>query len=328
MSELNPPVPESEIRLYLLREMTDAEIDAFEHRMFNDDELFLSVAEYENNLIDRYVASGLSDEDRESFEKSLVAVPERRSRIANARALRMIIEEERFEIAPPSDLPVGGDTSPHPLGSMKVRLVAIAAGILVASAIPTVFLVMDARQKGMELSRVRSENEKMAMEIDALRNGSAVDGNRMDSLRAQFEKENEAVADLTLENESKNLRIQQLEQGDRRGSSSVGASESSNSTVTVIAAKPKETSAKVPARSSIRLVVVRIAVPEDTDLQERATVELNGRTFVRGLPIHMSNGEKFVNVTLRAGELSGRADTIVVMSAKGSRLAERILNKE
>jgi hypothetical protein len=72
---------------FLLGEMSAEESESFEEQSIKDDDLFQSVAETENDLIDLYAMGALSQSERERLEHSFLADPERRKRLPFARAL-------------------------------------------------------------------------------------------------------------------------------------------------------------------------------------------------------------------------------------------------
>lgn len=83
-----------EMKRYLFDEMTEEESDALEWRFFEDNEYFEDLLELENDLIDSYAVGNLQGKDLIRFETSLANSPERREKVAEARALQKIIEEE------------------------------------------------------------------------------------------------------------------------------------------------------------------------------------------------------------------------------------------
>ena len=72
---------------YLLGDLTPSEEESVEKAYVSDDEAFHELLAAEEDLIDAYVAGGLSDSDRRRFEERFLVSPERRERVAFARAL-------------------------------------------------------------------------------------------------------------------------------------------------------------------------------------------------------------------------------------------------
>lgn len=82
-----------EITRYLLGEMTEAEWDAFEVALFDDNELHTQVEERENELIDNYVRGRLTPSLRERFERRRATNPALRQRVAVAEVLLPKLEQ-------------------------------------------------------------------------------------------------------------------------------------------------------------------------------------------------------------------------------------------
>lgn len=84
-----------EMKRYLFGEMSGEESEIIEERIFDDTDFFDELTDLENDLVDRFVCKKLLGEDLARFELSLSKIPERREKIANARALQTIIAEEK-----------------------------------------------------------------------------------------------------------------------------------------------------------------------------------------------------------------------------------------
>lgn len=78
---------------YLYGELKDAELDAFEERLFIDEDFSLFVDDVENDLVDEYVRGELEFEQKREFEKKYLTTDSRHERVAIARTL----QEELFE---------------------------------------------------------------------------------------------------------------------------------------------------------------------------------------------------------------------------------------
>jgi cell division protein FtsB len=74
------------IESYLLGELSDKERDEVEEQFFTDDEFFNDIEAAEMALIDRYVRNEMPPEEREKLEQNYLVTPERRMRVADARA--------------------------------------------------------------------------------------------------------------------------------------------------------------------------------------------------------------------------------------------------
>ena len=83
-----PSADESLLRRYLLGTVTDAARQDLETRLFSDDRIFWErIAIAEDELVSDYVQNGLSQEERQDFEKHFLCTDERRSKVEFASAL-------------------------------------------------------------------------------------------------------------------------------------------------------------------------------------------------------------------------------------------------
>jgi len=74
------------LRRYLLGQLSAAELEEVEARLFADEPFWECLGAVEDELIDTYVRGELRGVDRESFESHFLAAPRRRERVALARA--------------------------------------------------------------------------------------------------------------------------------------------------------------------------------------------------------------------------------------------------
>ena len=103
---------------FLLGEGTEAEREALERRVFEDEAAAEEVEAFEDELVDDYVAGRLSGPEKLAFERTYVATPERAQKVEFARALRQ-------RLAAPQG---GGVVGVFP------RLLPLAAAVLVGLA--------------------------------------------------------------------------------------------------------------------------------------------------------------------------------------------------
>jgi hypothetical protein len=80
---------------YLLGQLSEEEQARVEESYFADQSRFEQLELVERELIDSYVQRRLSDHDRQAFEQRFLQSPERRQRIAFARALQVYIEKRQ-----------------------------------------------------------------------------------------------------------------------------------------------------------------------------------------------------------------------------------------
>ncbi len=135
------------VRQYLLKQLSEAEQQAFELRLLTDDALPEELEIVEDELIDEYLANELSKEERVSFEETFLAHPERRRKLKGGRALKRYFDtlsppkptQRRFEFLKNwigSYIPGGrGELVASPIGAMAVLLIVATAGFVIWRAL-------------------------------------------------------------------------------------------------------------------------------------------------------------------------------------------------
>ena len=84
---MSEQLPIETLRQYLLGELPPGEVDALEQKMFEDDECFDTLHAVEAELLDDYTAGTLSESHRRALERTVLASPHGRSRLAFAETL-------------------------------------------------------------------------------------------------------------------------------------------------------------------------------------------------------------------------------------------------
>jgi len=80
---------------YLLGELSKVERSEIAERYFRDDDLFDELLEVERELIDKCARGSLSEKDQEALKHYLANLPDGQERLAVARALTQISDEEK-----------------------------------------------------------------------------------------------------------------------------------------------------------------------------------------------------------------------------------------
>jgi hypothetical protein len=73
---------------YLLDRLPEPEREDFERRYFAEEPLFEQITSFEDELIDRFLASALSEEDHRQFTARYMRIPHLRKKVEFARALK------------------------------------------------------------------------------------------------------------------------------------------------------------------------------------------------------------------------------------------------
>ena len=87
------------IESYLLGELTDEERDVVEERFFTDDDFFADVEAAEMSMIDRYVRNEMPESERHSLEQNYLVTPERKLKVADAKAFHNELKTLRVPTA-------------------------------------------------------------------------------------------------------------------------------------------------------------------------------------------------------------------------------------
>lgn len=84
---------EDDIRRYLLGELSDDEQEQIESRLLADDDFYQQVLVAEDELTYEFVCDELTEQEKKSFHRHVLPVPERREDIKFARVLRKYVRE-------------------------------------------------------------------------------------------------------------------------------------------------------------------------------------------------------------------------------------------
>lgn len=317
-----------QIEHYLYGEMQTEEREQFEERLFTSDELFYEVAEQENALVDRYAAKNLKGEELARFEKSLVSIPSRRQKIANATALQSLIEDERPAIKTVTIAERSGFWAFLNSPSLSYGM----AGLFVIMTIAAAVLLLENRQSRAEIARLQAEqqnsNVKSGREAE-LERELATSQNRETDLQTKMDGERNVSGDLTadLERERENRRKLESEiETLRKQQPSIPRRTSPQSpeppTIAAITLKPIGSrigeSPRVNFEGGANRVSVLLTLPANIASDERLSVQLNGRTIAENLKVRFeSSGAKTLAVTVPKGELAiGQNKLTVLAGAK------------
>src|SRR5262245_24543624 len=152
---------------YLLGELSEAEMTAFEREYMNDPDVYAQLVRSETALVDDYVRRRLPPQVRQRFEEHYLSHPKRRERVAFAGALATKIDERRAGESPGTGLAESWWGAINRFSSrpvFKVALVSATAILLVSTG----WLLVQANRLRGELVRseqARSTNEQRARDL-------------------------------------------------------------------------------------------------------------------------------------------------------------------
>ena len=166
------------VRQYLLKQLSEADQEAFELRLITEDALSEELEIVEHELIDEYLANELSKDERSSFEETFLAHPERQRKLQGGRALKRYVDTlpppeptaGKFEFLKnwiASYIPGGrGELVASPIGAMAALLIVATTGFVVWRA----FIYQSDLQKGLialnEAYRQQRPVEARVSEVD------------------------------------------------------------------------------------------------------------------------------------------------------------------
>ena len=202
-----------EMKRYLFGELSEKERETLEDHFFEDSNYFYELTDLENDLVDKYVQRKLTGAEFTRFEQSLAKSPERREKIANARAIQTLIGDEK---PAPVPIPTLGERISNFFG-FKISLFQLAtASLAILLAISTGFLLYKNLQINNDLAKLNSSREaEIAEREQALQEKIKQAQAREQDLNRQLEHEKgqaEAINEqLETEQTEKAKLLQQLE---------------------------------------------------------------------------------------------------------------------
>jgi len=88
------------LRQYLLGIVAEEQQNEIEERYFTDDEYFEKMLAAEEELVEAYISGELSRRERKRFDEYLLPNPNWQQKVANIRALKHIVNEEKVKASP------------------------------------------------------------------------------------------------------------------------------------------------------------------------------------------------------------------------------------
>lgn len=329
---------EQKIKKYLYGEMSDAERDAMEDEFFDNDELFVEIAETENLLVDLYVRKQLSGEELLRFESSLGKFPERRSKVANAAALQTFIDEER--VVEERETFAVGQTFWQKIGelfSFKSPAFGYSmATLFLLFAIASVFLLLDNRRKAGEIANLQNsqqsdlEQKIKKLELQLNENNASLEELKNQSI-AQGDAGDAAVADYQEAEEEKKRLQQEIERLKQQKENIPIPTQTPKTTpqqifafllAPTISTRGGDTGAssrKLIIPGEAKQITLHLALPENFDKTTRLTVKLNDKILASNLP-----ARKTLQVPVTTTDINEGINRISIVNAEGKEISKYI----
>ena len=321
-----------EMKRYLFQELSETEREALEGRFFEDNDYFYELMDLENNLIDRYVRSDLKGKELIGFERSLAKSPERREKIANARALeRHIAEEKPVSIPVPTFRERISSLFNFQVPAFQFAMAAMTILLMVSTGV-LLYKNFETRQ---ELARLQTGREtEIAEKERAVYEQIKQSQEREQELRRQIESERgqtEAVGEqleteqaqkAKLERELENLR-QEKSRLPRENPNQINPPTPTIASAFLLPSLIERSGdggeAKViPISPNTKSVSFSLQVPKESTA-ETFSVRLNGADVAKNLkPRTTKSGNRILKVSLSAQKLGKTEHTLTVVGNDGN----------
>jgi len=317
-------LPNEEIKKYLFDELTDAEREEFEERLFGEDDYVYEVMELENELVDRYALGKLEGSELERFERSLKRSPSRRDKVSNGVALQRRISEERQTEAARMQ-PAVGAVARAPLWERIAKLFSFqtpsfqyaAAGLVILLGLGLAYLWADRLRLGRELARLREgaspEAQRRERELEE-RIEAALE--RESELKRQLESERGKSQDLSEQLEGEGAEREKLQrelERLRRERGGAGSAPAVASVLLLPTGRGVGGAAEVTIGADTARVVLRLELDDAVKPEGLFSVEVNGRTVAAGLlPRQTSSGKRLVTVSVPPRSLSDGVNKVIL----------------
>lgn len=301
----------SEIERYLYVEMTDDERDAFEEKMFADDELFIEVADAENRLVDEYVAGDLSATDASRFERGLDLLPAMRQKVANARSLIEFIGESRPAVAVTESQPSFLQKISNLFSIRSPAFGLATAALIVLFMVSTGVLLLRDRQRQSDVAKLT----ELQSELEGSRK-------REQELQSAVENERETSGDFVEELDRERQRREQiereLEQLRKRPVESPGTPVVASVFPLPIGGRGGQGGAMptINIGPNTKRVAVRVDLPDEIAEDERLSVNLNQRRVASGLKPRVASGKKTLSLSVDAKSVKAGANQLDVLDSE------------
>ncbi len=305
--------PEADVMAkYLLGELSDAEQETVEEKLFLDDDWFdrLRVAEME--LIDRYVQGGMSQKERSQFERGFLTTPDKIEKVTNAKTFMRHVEqlEPARAIEPETSRPFWRSLASYFSFQSPAMQYAMAAAVLLL-AVGGAWLVYDRMRLRREVYEARNQQTKQARESD-----QRMQQQRAELQQALDQKEKELQQQLA-RSQGKDQEIDKLKSeiaGLRRQQETLPLRQPGEAITTVLSAGPRSRGARgSPEPVSIYLkpqtkkLSLRVQLKPPIALRYNVSLSQEGGRPVKewpGVRPRRTRSGQYLGVTMAASLLS------------------------
>ena len=162
------------LRQYLLGMVSEEQQNEIEERYFTDDEYFEKMLTAEDELVEAYVGDELSRKERKRFDEYLLPNPKWQQKVANIRALKHVVNEEKVKASPEKisifeKLVDWGKNFLDSLFEQKMVIGLSYAAILVLIIFSSVWISRQFKNFQDKIVNLESEQSELAQEDRELR---------------------------------------------------------------------------------------------------------------------------------------------------------------
>ena len=142
---------QGDLRRWLLGLLSEQDSHSLEERLITDAEFYEELNIVEDELIDDYLAGGLTVSERKAFESYFMNSPERQEQFRIANALRVYIEDSKLDVSDTAKAPhLSTFGTAKPVGSFwqSFRKTIVPVSVLAAIGVRVVRRWMGASVSG------------------------------------------------------------------------------------------------------------------------------------------------------------------------------------
>jgi len=154
---IEAPLSEQNIRQYLLGELSEQEQVEIEDRAFEDQRVLEQILAVEQDLIDDYVSGDIPEEQRQEFQQHFLASAERKKKIAFAKALAAVVNQNPAPVIDRATAP-SWRTKLAAFFARPVTAYSFAAASLLLLIVGS-WLVVDRIRLRSEIAQLRTAQE-------------------------------------------------------------------------------------------------------------------------------------------------------------------------
>jgi anti-sigma factor RsiW len=196
------------IRRYLLGDVTPEEQRQIEKHVFGDQRDLSRLDRIENELIDEYLSGDLSDESRARFETHFMNAPERRERVAFAKALNSYVLVKKMPLSTLE--PSAADHQKSLVAESSRRSVTRARAMFQTLTLCAVVVL------GILLVRLSADRARIKTQLDQARAAQADFARQEAELRREVDEQHTRSEELAQALKRENEKLIALAEESRR----------------------------------------------------------------------------------------------------------------